>query len=138
MEKLSSGAEAYHAEKLNNIRQCAEFHGVKYTSLYVGIMKRAGEFKGTGRSSQVLTDQEEKRLNAYVLYQAEIGESWKTLQTILQQVLLENKKADAERMSGFEELGQCPNISWVQRFAARNKISLPRTSSPGSRMLVLT
>ena len=96
----------------------------------MGIVKRAGEFKGTGRRSQVLTDKEEERLKAHILYKAEIGygESWKTLQTILQLVLLEIKKTDPERITGFEEQGQRPNISWVRRFAARNNISLRKCS----------
>ena len=105
-------------------------HGVKYTSLYDGVTKRGGEFPGTGVKCSVLTMKEEILLRDHVLYKAKIGygDSWKTLRTLVQTLLVRMKTSSPQRMTGLEDRGQRPSISWVRRFAQRNNISLRKCS----------
>ena len=66
----------------------------------------------------------------HVLYKAKIGygESWKTLRKLIQKMLLRIKRKSPNRMTGLEEQGQRPSISWLRRWAIRNGISLRKCS----------
>ena len=66
----------------------------------------------------------------HILYMASIGygESWTTLQLLLQQVLNRIKSANPTRLTGLEDRGQLPTISWVRRFTERHNLTLRKAS----------
>ena len=80
--------------------------------------------------SNGLNKKEEKKIKDHALYKARIGygESWKLLRMLIQKMLVRIKTASPNRMTGLEEQGQFPSISWVRRFAVRNNISLRKCS----------
>ena len=98
--------------------------------LHEGIVKRGGEFRGSGHTSLVLEQHEEEMIVTHVKHMAKIGygASWNTLRLLLQEILLSLKSANANRITGLEDKGQLPSISWVRRFAARNNLVLRKSS----------
>ena len=56
------------------------------------------------------------------------GVSPSQLQSLIQEVLLAVKKANPDRITGYEECGQLPSRYYVRRLVDRNNISLRRTA----------
>ena len=59
--KLEQAARSFHAGEHANLRQAALSYGVNYNTLYHGIVKRGGEFRGSGNFTSRLTRDEEKK-----------------------------------------------------------------------------
>ena len=87
-------------------------------------------FSGQGRKTTVLTKKEEKKIKDHVIYKAKIGygESWKTFRMLIQKLLIRIKRTNPDRMTGLEEKGQLPSVTWMRAFADRNGISLRKSS----------
>ena len=56
------------------------------------------------------------------------GCSWLSLRLLLQEVFLSLKATNQSRITGFEEFGQMPDLSFTRRFAERHNLSLRKTS----------
>ena len=78
----------------------------------------------------MLKPEEEEKIKQHVLYKAQIGygDSWVSLQKLVQKILLKVKKVSPDRITGLEEVGQRPCRTWVRRFAERQGISLRKCS----------
>ena len=98
--------------------------------MHAGITTRGGVFDGKGRKCNVLNKKEEEMIKDHVIYKAKIGygKSWKTLKKLIQKMHLRIKKKSPNKMTGLEEQGQRPSISWLRRLAIRNGISLRKCS----------
>ena len=127
---LQSAVLDWSNGKFLNVRKCAKFHGIKYMTLYGHLSYRQGQIEGRGRKLSVLTPEEEQRVVQHILYWAAIGygESWKTVRRLLQQVLIEIKAANPQRVTGLEKQGQLPSTSWVSRFSQRHNLVLRKCS----------
>ena len=115
--------------KFHSIREAATKYGISYSTLWAGMIKRGGEFSGSGRFSTRLSPAEEKKIVDHVKYRASIGYGvdWQMLTLLLQEIFLAVKKSDPDRMTGLEECGQLPNPIWVRRFAERHQL-VPRAT----------
>ena len=89
--------------------------------LHEGVVKRGGEFRGSGHTSLVLEQHEEEMIVTHVKHMAKIGygASWNTLRLLLQEILLSLKSENTNRITGLEDKGQLCSISWVRRFGAK-------------------
>ena len=116
--------------RFSTLKECAEYHRVKYKSLHAGIIARGGEFEGQGRKLKVFTVDEEVTIVCHILYKAAIGygELWKSTRLLLQQVLTRIVAANPQRVTGLENQGQLPSQSWVSRFAKWHNLKLCKCS----------
>ena len=96
-----------------SVGACARAYGVDSRILHEGVVKRGGEFRGSGHTSLVLEQHEEEIIVTHVIHMAKIGNgaSWNTLRQLLQEILLSLKSANSNRIIGLEDKGQLPNIS---------------------------
>ena len=129
-EKYTPAVKDWAKGLFPSVAACARAHGVDRRILHEGVVKRGGEFRGSGHTSLVLEQHEEKMIVTHVKHMAKIGygASWNTLRQLLQEILLSLKSANSNRITGLEEKGQLPSISWVRRFAARNNLVLRKSS----------
>ena len=125
-ERMQAASVDWANNRFSTLKECAEYHGVKYKSLHAGIVARGGEFEGQGRKLKVFTVDEEVTIVGHILYKAAIGygESWKSTRLLLQQVLTSIVAANPQRVTGLENQGQLPSQSWVSRFAKRHNLKL--------------
>ena len=72
-EKYLAAANDYYQLKFSSLRKAAIAHGVKYTTLYNGIVHHGGEFQGSGKFSTRLTPEEEQKIVDHVKWRAAIG-----------------------------------------------------------------
>ena len=108
--------------------------------LYTGIVKRNGEFPGSGKFTTVLSPEEEKKVYNLIVHISEIGfgPSWLTLRLLLQEVLISLKAVNPSRITSFESTGQMPSIPFVRRFASRHSLSLRKSSGISSSRAVVS
>ena len=114
-----------------SIKKASLFHGVKYTTIFHGINKNESKFKGfSGRSSLILTPDEEKQIVEHIQWKAEIGYgvTWTMLELLIQEVLLAVTATNPHRRTGWEDWEQLAGHSWLHRFAKRNNVVLSATS----------
>ena len=45
-EKMQAASVDWANNRFSTLKECAEYHGVKYKSLHAGIVARGGEFEG--------------------------------------------------------------------------------------------
>ena len=72
-EKYLAAANDYYQLKFSSLRKAAIAHGVKYITLYNGIVHCGGEFQGSGKFSTRLTPEEEQKIVDHVKWWATIG-----------------------------------------------------------------
>ena len=115
---------------LIDFSECARFHGVNYKTFHSGLTLRRGMFDRRIPMQKVLRQEEGIMVVRHVLYKASIeyGESWTTLRLLLQHVLNRIKSANPTRLTGLEDRGHLPSISWVRRFAERHDLTLRKAS----------
>ena len=96
---------------------------MKYKTLYNGLIKNGGEFKGSGRHTSNLTLKEEMRIMDHVKWRASVGYGidWSMLRLLLQELFQALKQANPARMTGLDDCGQLPSLAWVRRFAKRHQ-----------------
>ena len=128
------------AGKYKNINQAAKDYDIKYKTLWKGMVKRGGEFPGSGTFSSRLSPEEEKKVVNFAKMRASIGYGvdWEMLRLVLQEVLQAVKKSNPERITGLEECGQLPPKSWVRRFAERHNLVLRATMGISKGRQVVT
>ena len=128
--KYTAAAKDWARGKFSSVAACARAHGVDRRILHEGVVKRGGEFRGSGQTSSVLENHEEEMIVRHVKHMAEIGygASWITLKKLIQEILLSLKSANPNRITGLEDQGQLPSQSWVRRFAAQNNLVLRKSS----------
>ena len=121
--------KAFNSGKFKSLRKCAEHYKIPKSTLH-DLVVGASEFKGSGKKLHCLTPIEESKIVNHVKWRASIGcgLDWRQWQSIIQEVLLEVKEANPERITGYENTGQLPNIMFVRRLAERHNLTLRRTS----------
>ena len=79
--KYETAAKSYLKGNHNSVCECARVFGVDRRVLYTGIVKRNGEFPGSGKFTTVLSPEEEKKVYNHIVNISEIGfePSWLTL-----------------------------------------------------------
>ena len=92
-------------------------------------LKSGKGFVGGGKQSIVLTTDEEKRIVQFVTDRVNLGVGldFDKLKSVIQELLIELKKADKERYIPPTWENCYPEDTFVRRFADRNRISLRRT-----------
>ena len=55
------------------------------------------------------------------------GLTWLDLQKLIQEILIAANESNSQRVTGYENQGQMPNMAWVRRFAERNNLTLRAT-----------
>ena len=55
------------------------------------------------------------------------GLTWGGLQKLVQEILIAATTSNPDRVTGYEDQGQLPNMSWVRRFSERNNLTLRAT-----------
>ena len=127
--KFKLAAADLLAGKFKNVRQAALAYNISYTSLWYGMVKNGGEFQGSGKFTDRLSPEEEKKVTDHVKWRASIGYGvdWQMLRLLLQEVLVAVTRSNPERITGLEEKGQLPDISYVRRFAERHQL-VPRAT----------
>ena len=113
--KCEKAAADYHAGNYDNLRQAAIAYGVSYNTLYDGVVKRGAKFTGSGKITKRFTPEEEVKIVSHVKWRASVGYGvdWPMLMLLLQEVLLSVKRSNPERMTGLENCGQLPSMSYV-------------------------
>ena len=93
------------------------------------MVKNGGEFQGSGKFTDRLSPEEEKKVTDHVKWRASIsyGVDWPMLRLLLQEVLVAVTRSNPERITGLEEKGQLPDISYVRRFAECHQL-VPRAT----------
>ena len=73
--------------------------------LHEGVVKRGGEFGGSGHTSLVLEQHEEEMIVTHVKHTTKIGycASWNTLRQLLQEILLSLLSSNSNRIIGLED-----------------------------------
>ena len=127
--RFKQAADDLLAGKFKNIRQAAQAYNISYGVLWAGMVKRGGEFQGSGQFTERLSLEEEQKVVDHVKWRASIGYGvdWAMLRLLLQEVLLAVTRSNPERTTGLEKLGQLPDISYVRRFAERHQL-VPRAT----------
>ena len=112
-----------------NVSEAAKHYKVPRTTLR-DIINRGDEFQGSGKKLKCLTFEEEQAIVGHVRWKAGIGcgVNWQQLQSLIHEVLLGIKIANPNRMTGYEESGQVPNMQFVRRLAERHNLTLRRSS----------
>ena len=129
-EAMTHASKEYMAGKFSSIRACARHHNIPFLSLYYGLVVNGGQFSGSGKSTNIMTTSEEKKVADFVKWKASIGYgvNWMMLQLLLQEVLVAVTKSNPMRKTGLEDIDQLPHRSWVRRFAERHNLKLRATS----------
>ena len=129
-ERYRAAAAGWGTGKFTSLRACAKSFGVDASILLRGVTDTGGVFPGRGRFSKILQKTEEEMVANHVRLMATIGYgvTWEGLRCLLQEVLLSLLAANPSRKTGLEQQNQLPHLSWVRRFAERNKLSLRKTS----------
>ena len=124
--------------EFKSVVKCSKFYNIPKSTLY-HLVKSGGEFQGSGKQSSCLTLEEEGAIVKHVKWRVAVGcgVDWRQLQSLIQEVLLEIKEANPERLTGYEGTGQLPNMNFVRRLAERHNLSLRRSSeiSKGRQIL---
>ena len=128
-EKFATAIRQYECFKFKNLKKCAAFHKLSYTTL-LRLYTSGENFKGSGPSLDCLSLEEEERIIENVKYRSKIGcgVSYPQLESLIQEVLLAVTKANPDRITGYEKSGQYPDKSFVRRMVARHNLSLRRTA----------
>ena len=129
-ERFRAAAKGWGTGRYPNLASCAKAFGVSLQILYHGIEVTGGLFPGKGRFSKILKKSEEEMVANHVRQMATIGYgvNWEGLRLLLQEVLLSLVAANPTRKTGLEDQNQLPHLSYTRRFAARNRLSLRKTS----------
>ena len=129
-ERYRAAAAAWGTGQFPTLRACAKSFGVDSAILHRGLLDTGGLFPGRGQFSTILKKTEEEMVANHVRQMATIGYgvTWEGLRLLLQELLLSLTAANPSRKTGLEEQGQLPSLPYVRRFAARNKLSLRKTS----------
>ena len=129
-ERLRAAARGWGTGSYPNLISCAKAFRVNLQDLYQGIEKTGGTFPGKGSFSKILKKSEEEMVANHIRQMATIGYAvnWEGLRLLVQEVLLSLVAANPSRKTGLEEQGQLPSSSYARRFAARNRLSLRKTS----------
>jgi hypothetical protein len=125
-----------HRGKFKSLRKCSSHHKVPLSTLY-RLLTTGDEFKGSGRSLDCLSVEEEAEIIQHIKWRAMIGcgVDFGQLQSLIQESLLALKSANPDRKTGYEETGQLPNKDYVRRMVARNNLSLRRTAEISKGMI---
>lgn len=127
--KCKEAAEAFKDGQFKSMLQCSKYYNIPNSTLR-DLIKKEGEYQGSGRQSTCLTEEEEAAIVKHVKWRVSVGcgVDWRQLQFLIQEVLLGIKEANPDRSTGYENTGQLPNIYFVRRLAERHNLSLRRTS----------
>ena len=130
-ERFRPAAAGWGTGQFPSLSACAQSFGVDVTILHRGIVETGGLFPGRGKFSTILQKNEEEMVRNHVRLMATIGYgvTLEGLRCLLQEVLLSLVAANPSRKTGLEDKGQLPHPSYVCRFAARNGLSLRKTSA---------
>ena len=125
----SRAVSAFLRGKFKSVTKCAEFYEIPRTTLR-DLINNGDEYRGSGRKLRCLTPEEEPEIVKHVKMRASIGcgVDWQQLQSLVQEVLLAVKKSNPDRITGYEQSGQLPNIQFVRRLADRHNLTLRRSS----------
>ena len=138
-ERLKIAVNGFLEGKFANMRQAALHYGVNYSTLYKGLSKDGGEFKGRGQFSSWLSEEEELKIVGHVKWWQEIGYGldWKGLQCLLQEIFIMVTKSNPARVTGLESCGHLPDLAWVRHFAEQHILVLCTTmaSSKGRQVI---
>ena len=137
--QAQKAVNAFHRGKFKSLRSCAKYYKVPKSTLY-DLVTTGDELKGRGRKLRCMTPDEESKIVAHVKWRASVGcgLEWRQLQSIIQEVLLGVKAANPDRITGYENTGQLPNIDFCRRLALRHNLTLRRTSEITKGRQVLT
>ena len=126
---FSRAVSAFLGGKFKSVTKCAEFYKIPRTTLR-DLINNGDEYRGSGRKLRCLTPEEEPEIVKHVKMRASIGcgVDWQQLQSLVQEVLLAVKKSNPDRITGYEQSGQLPNIQFVRRLADRHNLTLRRSS----------
>ena len=117
-------------------RSCAEFYGVKKSSLQRFIKNPGQQFVGKGSVSKVLSKAEEKMIADHLTERMQIGCGLDLLQLryIIRDCIVAAIEANPERTSpwgevkeGKEHLLHLPTERYIRKFLMRNKLTLRRS-----------
>ena len=123
--KFDIAKKEYLRGRFKTLNKCAKFYKVPYSTLY-RLLSDDGQYSGSGRFSHVLLPDEEKLVVDHVKWRASVGcgLNWCGLQQLIREILVGAKRANPERITGYETTGQTPNIWMLRRLAERNNLSL--------------
>ena len=114
--------------KFPSIFEASKHYGLSYTSLYRYLVN-GDTFKGKGRKSNVLTDEEEKKIVDHIIYRQRIGcgMTYLQLQLLIQEVLVAVTSSNPERTSPYADKGHFPNRQFARNLAKRHNLTLRAT-----------
>ena len=120
--------QQFQEGKFPSIFQASKHYGLAYTSLYRYLVN-GDEFKGKGRRSEVLTNEEEQKIVDHITYRQRIGSgmTYLQLQLLIQEVLVAVTSSNPERTSPYVDKGHFPNRNFAYRFAKRHNLALRAT-----------
>ena len=112
----------------SNIFEAAKHFGLSYTSLYRYLVN-GDTFRGKGRKSEVLSDEEEQKIVDHIIYRQRIGcgMTYLQLQLLIQEVLVAVTSSNPERSSPYSNTGHFPNRHFARNFAKRHNLTLRAT-----------
>ena len=139
MNLYQQAVDAFKRGDFKSMRKCSEFFKVPNSTLR-DLVRNGGIYKGSGKHSSCLSFEEETAIVDHVKWRASIGcgVDFRQLQDLIQESLLAIKQANPERITGYENTGQFPNIFFVRRLVKRHNLSLRRTSEISKGRQVLT
>ena len=137
--QAQKAVNAFHRGEFKSLRGCAKFYKIPKSTLY-DLVTTGSEFQGPGRKLRCLTPDEESKIVSHVKWRASVGcgLEWRQLQSIIQEVLLGVKSANPDRITGYEDTAQLPNVDFCRRLALRHNLSLRRTSEITKGRQILT
>ena len=127
-QQYDKAKKSYIQGKFKSLNKCARFHKVNYSTLYRMFFNNE-DFKGAGKKSSVLRQDEEAMIVNHVKWRASVGcgLTWLGLQKLIQEIFIGSKLANPTRVTGYEEQSQMPNIFMVRRLAERHSLTLRST-----------
>ena len=129
MEQCMKAVTAYKEGGFQSMRKCSKFYNISNSTLR-NLVKKDSQYQGSGKKLSCLTQQEEAAIVTHLKWRASIGcgMDWRQLQSLIQEVLIGVKEANPERITGYENTGQVPNITFVRRLADRHNLTLRKAS----------
>ena len=138
-QKYDAAISAFKSGHYKSVNACAKDFGLNQSSLAL-YLKAGKGFVGGGKQSKVFTTDEEKRIVQFVTDRVNLGAGVDIdqLKSVIQELLIELKKADKERYIPPTWENCYPEDTFVRRFADRNRISLRRTMALSAARARLT
>ena len=92
-------SDVFSKGKFQSLNKYAKFYKVPYSTLYI-IVNTNSEFCGSGKSSNVLTKDEEQLVTGHVMWRESVGcgLTWLGLQKLIQEILIAAKESNSQRV----------------------------------------